>query len=82
MERIFVSVIEMRVIPKPEEGSRAIFQTNNNEDDFVFFKLNGENDYICSRCKKIICKNANRSQIKNFVFLCPRCKSYIEVKGI
>lgn len=76
-----MSIIEMRAIPKPKEGTRTIFTTKNNKDDFVFIVGNGNNDYVCSICKKVICKNVDSGQVSNIVFQCPKCENYIEVKG-
>ncbi|MEN6552187.1 MAG: hypothetical protein ABFC34_04785 [Methanobacterium sp.] len=76
-----MSIIEMRVIPEPEEGTRAVFTTTSTEEDFVFMRLNGNNDYICSNCKRVLCKNAEKGDVSNIVFCCPKCKSYVELKG-
>jgi len=68
----------MEVIPKPKEGTMAVFKLGKEG------KIEGEgnDNYLCGACGNIICKNVNRGQLINLVFVCPNCGSYNFLKGI
>jgi hypothetical protein len=71
----------MKVIKIPEKGSRAILKSGDTTKDFAFIEGEGNVDYICgnSTCGNVICRNVFEGQIKDIVFLCPRCNKYNEI---
>lgn len=73
--------IAMKVIKKPEKGSRPVLKSGDNSKDFAFIVGEGNVDYICGNpdCRNVICKNVFEGQIKNTVFLCPKCNTYNEI---
>lgn len=75
-----MSNYSMEVIPKPKEGTAAIFETTE-KGEFVFIKGIGSDNYVCGACKSIICENVVRKQIINIVFKCANCGSYNLIKG-
>jgi len=72
---------KMKVMPNAESEDRTIFRTNRTDDDFVFMLGEGKINYLCYTCGKILCKNINQGQVKDIVFLCPKCNTYNEIKG-
>ena len=64
----------MKVISKPKEGaaSRVLMMTRKNP----VIKGDGEDNYLCGKCKFVICENIKHGQIIDVVFKCPNCESY------
>jgi len=63
----------MRVIPKPKEGTASVLVMTKKEPSIKGF---GDDNYLCGKCKFIICENIRHGQITNIVFKCPNCGSY------
>ena len=72
--------IQMKIIKPPKKGSRAILKSGEPSKDFIFIVGEGDTDYACGKCGNIICKNIFEGQIKNIVFVCPKCNTYNEIK--
>ena len=66
----------MEVIPEPEKGTAVVFVSNSKDENFMFFKSDNKNDYICGKCRRILCEKIELSQIKNIVLKCPSCESH------
>lgn len=72
---------KMKVIPQSDIGERPILKTSLTNEDFVFVVGEGDTNYLCGSCGRVICKNVIRSQIKEIVFICPSCNSHNLIKG-
>lgn len=68
--------IKMEIITEPEKGTATILQGVQ-----VIIKGDGDTNYICGCCKKIICEKVKRGQIANLVFKCANCGSFNRVRG-
>lgn len=68
----------MEIIKKPKEGTVTVLTTDKIQP---FFKGEGDDNYLCGTCTNVICQNVNRGQVKNIVFVCPKCESYNILKG-
>ncbi len=68
-----MSVYIMKVIPKPKEGTASVLAMTRKEP---VIKGVGEDNYLCGKCKFIICENISHGQIIDMVFKCPNCESY------
>ena len=69
-----------KVIPKPKEGEGAIIQDSKGRDS-PFLVGEGTDNYLCGKCKFVICKNMNQGQIRDLIFVCPKCNSYNLITG-
>ena len=65
----------MEVVPKPKEGSATVLKMNK-KGNFALITGQGNNNYLCGKCKNTICQNIERGQVINLVFVCPNCGSY------
>ena len=71
----------MQVIPKPEEGSRAVFQGSNMLRHQPYIAGKDDTSYACGNCDHVILKNIKRGQVKGIVFKCLMFDSYNEPIG-
>ena len=63
----------LKVIPEPEEGTASVLVQKNKVPTF---KGDGEDNYLCGKCKFTICEKIKHGQFVNIVFKCPNCESY------
>ncbi len=73
--------IRLRVIPEPEEGTRAVLAKNEGDDETVFFS--GEHTgriYVCGACNAPLMEGVSREQVGNVVLTCPACGAFNEAK--
>jgi len=73
---------KMRVIPKPEEGTRTVFQWKEGTPEKTrrgpMMKGRGLSDYKCGNCGHVILYGVNLNQVKDIVFPCENCGKYNE----
>lgn len=70
--------ISLFVIPKPEEGTRAVFIWNKPFPG-PFMEGAGPVNLTCGNCDFHLAKNVDSvASIRNMVLKCPRCKAYNE----
>lgn len=68
---------KMKVIPKPKEGTRTVFEKKgNNEKIPPFIKGTGDLYLLCGYCETVLCESVNSGQIRGIVFKCPVCNNY------
>lgn len=65
---------EMKVIPKPKEGTASVL-VQEEKGKHPFFKGDGEDNYLCGECGFILCENIKHGQITAVVLKCPNCGS-------
>lgn len=63
----------MKVIPEPRAGTASILAPTKKKP---VFKGIGDDNYLCGKCKFVICKSIVYGQIINLVFKCPNCGNY------
>ena len=70
----------MKVIHKPKEKTASVLVLTKKKSAI---KGDGEDNYICGKCKFVICENIKHGQILDaiFVFKCPNCESYSTIKS-
>ena len=73
---------KLRIIPKPEEGTRSVFVTERTDKDFVYLTGNGTVDFICGNCGHILVKAFNENRIQNLVFCCNQCGKYNDTEQL
>jgi cyanophycinase-like exopeptidase len=68
----------LKVIPKPEEGSRTVLGLAHDPDTTVIIESYGQLDLLCGNCAAVLAHKVIHAQIKNLVLYCKRCGSYNE----
>ena len=67
--------IKLQVIPQPDEGTKAVLQSNKAP----MIRGSGEYNYQCGNCGASLIEGIDQGQIQNMVILCPRCGRYNEL---
>lgn len=75
--------INLKVIPKPQEGAKVVFIPNKNV--FPVIKGNvpleqGGETMQCGSCGLPLVINVKKGQVHNIVVKCPACGSYNEIE--
>jgi len=65
----------LRIIPKPEEGTRTVLAPKV----LPAIKGQGDTDFLCGNCERILVEGIYEGQIRNIVIRCPICRFYNEV---
>jgi DNA-directed RNA polymerase subunit RPC12/RpoP len=65
----------MKVIPELKEGGRSVIQLTR---DYPLFIGEGDLNFICGTCSKILLKNLEDGQAGNMVFVCFICGAFNE----
>lgn len=68
--------IRTKVIDEPEHGTRSVLRTDKEQP---FFKGDGDTTYLCGNCGFALAEDLVRGQVRNIVFLCPRCDVFSEI---
>ncbi|WP_158443088.1 SEC-C metal-binding domain-containing protein [Rubrivivax gelatinosus] len=71
----------MPVIPRPVEGSAAVFVAGEGFSG-PFFKGDGAIDLVCGRCLHRLAEALHPGQIQNLVLQCPACHGHNVVVSI
>lgn len=69
---------KLKVIPKPEEGSRSVIMPPN-KNEATIIQGSGNINLVCGNCGASLAKGVEENQIKNVVLYCNQCNSYNEV---
>lgn len=64
--------IPLHVIPKPPEGTRAVFVA----DVLPVLYGDGDTNFYCGLCGTVLAQNVIRDLIPNIVIRCPVCVSF------
>jgi hypothetical protein len=67
--------IKLKTIPQPDEGTRAVLQSNKAP----MIRGAGEYNYLCGNCGALLVEGIEQGQIQNIVIICPRCGRYNEL---
>ncbi len=73
--------IRLRVIPEPEEGTRAILVKGGDEEGTVYIR--GEHTgrvHVCGACDAPLMEGVSREQVGDAVLQCPACGAFNEAK--
>lgn len=73
-----VKKIKLLVIPKPEEGTRAVIVFKKPEGK-IKGKGIGDTSLLCGQCDVAIAQNIADEMIKNIVICCGSCGAYNEI---
>ncbi len=72
--------LKLKVISKPEDGTRTILVRQPREDDFPsIVRGNGEINMLCGYCRTVLAEGINEGQVSNVVLKCPICNNYNNV---
>lgn len=66
-------VKKLEIIPKPEEGTRAVLTKDMEEP---YFKGDGDIDLACGNCNAILAEGVLEGTLRNLVLYCNKCGSY------
>ena len=75
---------KLRVIDKPEEGTRSVLQqAAGAEGPFMIgSKGRGSMDYVCGSCGYVLLEEMGyRQSVVNVVLVCPSCGAYNDTGG-
>jgi predicted RNA-binding Zn-ribbon protein involved in translation (DUF1610 family) len=70
--------IAMKVMKNPKNVMTAV----QSEDTSFYSPLiigDGDIDYSCGKCGKVLCTNMSESQLKGIILICSKCGSFNEV---
>ena len=70
--------IPMNVIKNPKN----VGTVSQSEDTSLYSPLiigNGDIDYTCGKCGKVLCTNMSESQMKGITLVCSKCGSFNEI---
>ena len=67
--------LKLRVIPKPEPGTRNVFEPSRGEVLPVFEGI-GDVNLLCGNCGGVLAKTIEKTQLQNVVIHCPVCGFY------
>jgi transposase-like protein len=71
--------LKLKVIPKPEKGSRSVLVAENGADNLLFFKGQaGDIHYECGNCNRVLVSGVYSAQVQNIVMKCPECGAFNE----
>ena len=68
--------IHTKVIDESEHGMRSVLKTDKKQP---FFVGKGDTTYFCGNCGFALAETLFRGQVRNIVFLCPRCGVFSEI---
>ena len=71
---------QMHVMKNPKNVATAV----QSEDTSFYSPLiigNGDIDYSCGKCGKVLCTNMSESQLKDIILVCSKCGSFNEAQG-
>ena len=71
---------QMHVMKNPKNVATAV----QSEDTSLYSPLiigNGDIDYNCGKCGKVLCTNMSESQLKGIILVCSKCGSFNEAQG-
>jgi DNA-directed RNA polymerase subunit RPC12/RpoP len=66
--------IKMKIIKQSEIGNRAVLQPASDLDALI--KGEGDTNYVCGKCGKILFESINKGQVKDIVAKCPVCGEF------
>lgn len=66
-----MKTIKMKSIKESEVGSRSIIQAAPTLESMV--KGEGDTNYTCFNCGKVILETVDKGQVTEIVFKCPVC---------
>jgi DNA-directed RNA polymerase subunit RPC12/RpoP len=67
--------VRLKVIPPPEEGTRAVLQGKS----LPIIKGPGQYTYLCGNCGAVLIEGVDEGQVRDIVIPCPRCGRYNEI---
>jgi len=77
------NVISLKVISKPEKGTRTVLETSPDAKSSMIIRVTWEGNpgpkginYIFGKCGALLIVGAARNQIRNVVLHCRNCDSY------
>lgn len=71
-----MQILPLKVIPKPEEGTRTVIQGTNDLRHQAYIRGKGDTSYTCGNCDHVILENVVAGQVRGIVFKCLSCGSY------
>lgn len=69
---------KLKIIPKPQEGTRTVLVTKAGAG-LTFFGDEGDLNLVCGNCGAILCEKMKEGQIRNIVLQCPICRLYNDI---
>ena len=70
---------KLRVISKPEEGTKKVWQKKGEEEGALIFKGSGDLDFECGKCPAVLAEGLEEGELRDVVFRCPVCGSFNEI---
>ena len=72
-----IKKIKLKVIPKPDEGTAAVFTRGDSKNYEPYITSEGGSyKLVCGFCELTLAEKVEFSQIQNIVLQCPKCKKY------
>ncbi len=78
-ESHMTKIVKLRVIPPPDEGTRTVFRTHDNDALVKGIELES---LVCGNCEFVLVENVLAYNQGDVVLQCPSCKSYNEISNI
>jgi predicted RNA-binding Zn-ribbon protein involved in translation (DUF1610 family) len=66
--------IKMKIIKQTELSNKTVLQPTTELDAVI--KGEGDTNYACANCGKVLIEAVNKGQVKNIVIKCPVCGEY------
>jgi hypothetical protein len=79
--------IKCRTIPKPHDGLRPIYGTNDKriseKESLIHSYFGKELDYVCGNCGYLLAENVSQGEFSaDIVFEYPNCQPYNETYNV